>query len=214
LRVLIGSLFSDPLQFFASVVALVVGITVHEFSHALAATRLGDPTPASQGRLSLNPLRHLDPFGTLFLIFAGFGWGKPVIFDPRYLKNPRVGQVLVGLAGPAANLILVVVFGLLLRLAANMGADPQGGLVVLFATLVLMNLVLLVFNLIPIPPLDGSKLLLAVLPDSARAFKLWLARSGPFLLFGLILLDTFSPVSVLGTIFRTLSSFTFNLFLS
>ncbi|MFO0703037.1 MAG: site-2 protease family protein, partial [Candidatus Andersenbacteria bacterium] len=79
---LISTLFSDPFQFVASIVALVVGITVHEFSHALAATRLGDPTPASMGRVSLNPLRHLDPFGTLFLIVAGFGWGKPVIFNP------------------------------------------------------------------------------------------------------------------------------------
>lgn len=211
---LIGSLFSDPLQFFASIVALVVGITVHEFSHALAATRLGDPTPASQGRVSLNPLRHLDPLGTVFLVFAGFGWGKPVIFDPRYLKNPRVGSVIVGLAGPASNLIMVGVFGLALRLTANAGADPNSGLIVLFATLVLMNLILLVFNLIPIPPLDGSKLLLALLPDSMRDFKVWLSRYGTFLLFGLILLDTFSPVSVLGTIFRSLSTITFNLFLS
>lgn len=210
---LLGTLFSDPLQFVASIVALVVGITVHEFSHAFVATRLGDPTPGSQGRVSLNPLRHLDPFGTLFLIIAGFGWGKPVIFDPRYLKNPRVGSVIIGLAGPAANLIMVVIFGLLLRLTVSITNTPSGGLVVLFSTLVLMNLVLLLFNLIPIPPLDGSKVLLSLLPDSLRNFKVWITRYGPLVLLGLILLDTFSQVSVLGTIFSALSNFTFHLFL-
>src|SRR5262245_37860769 len=103
----IDSLSTNPLVFFAGIIALVVGITVHEFSHALVANWQGDPTPGRQGRLTLNPLKHLDPLGTLFLIIAGFGWGKPVEFDSRYLKNPRFGAVLVGLAGPAANLILV-----------------------------------------------------------------------------------------------------------
>ncbi|MFH0830913.1 MAG: site-2 protease family protein, partial [Parcubacteria group bacterium] len=154
---LIDQLITQPLAFFAGIIALVIGITVHEFSHALAASLQGDPTPQSQGRVSLNPLRHLDPLGTIFLLVAGFGWGKPVQFNPRYLKNPRLGSVLVGLAGPAANLVLVIIFGLVLRLLVSQEIFSQdSGLFTFLASLVLMNLVLLAFNLIPIPPLDGS----------------------------------------------------------
>jgi Zn-dependent protease len=206
---LIGALFSNPIVFFAQVLALVVGITVHEFSHALAATYQGDPTPQSQGRLSLNPLRHLDPLGTLFLLFAGFGWGKPVQFNPRFLKNPRLGSVIVGLAGPAANLLLIIIFGVLLRVFALQDwIDAESGLFIFLSSLLLMNLVLLVFNLIPIPPLDGSKVLLALLPRRLSHVALWLERSGPMLLFALILIDALSPFSVLGSLFEALAQFT------
>jgi len=209
---LLNGLVSNPIVFFAQAVALIVGITVHEFSHALAARAQGDPTPQLQGRLSLNPLKHLDPLGTIFLLVAGFGWGRPVQFDPRYLNNPRIGSVIVGLAGPAANLLLVVVFGVLLRVLALSGAiTPESGVFVLFSALLLMNLVLLIFNLIPIPPLDGSKLLLALLPVSARGFSVWLQRYGTFLLFGLLIADALAPFSVLGWIFQTLINFTVSL---
>jgi Zn-dependent protease len=207
----IDSLATNPLAFFASIIALVVGITVHEFSHALAAHLQGDPTPSQQGRLSLNPLRHLDPLGTLFLIIAGFGWGKPVQFNSRYLKNPRVGSVIVGLAGPFSNLLLVLVFGLALRILITTDVFNQdSGIFVFFSSLVLMNIVLLVFNLIPIPPLDGSKVLLALLPRSAAGFARALERYGPFILFGLIIVDRLMPVSVLGTLFGWLISLTFS----
>ncbi|MFO0704496.1 MAG: site-2 protease family protein [Candidatus Andersenbacteria bacterium] len=206
----IDSLATNPLVFFAGIIALVIGITVHEFSHALAATWQGDPTPGQQGRLSLNPLRHLDPLGTLFLIIAGFGWGKPVQFNSRYLKNPRLGSVLVGLAGPAANLLLVILFGLILRILINADIfSEDSGIFVFLSSLVLMNIVLLVFNLIPIPPLDGSKVLLALLPRSAHNLAHWLERFGPFLLFGLIIVDRLLPVSVLGTLFGWLINLTF-----
>jgi len=207
----IDSLSTNPLVFFAGVIALVVGITVHEFSHALTAHLQGDPTPASQGRLSLNPLRHLDPLGTLFLIIAGFGWGKPVEFNSRYLKNPRLGSVLVGLAGPAANLILVIVFGLALRglLASNLFSEDSG-IFIFLSSLVLMNLVLLAFNLIPIPPLDGSKLLLAILPQRMHSLSSWLNRVGPFLLFALIIIDRLLPISPLGRLFGWLVEVTFS----
>lgn len=206
---LLNGLVSNPVAFFAQAVALIIGITVHEFSHAFAATLQGDPTPQRQGRLTLNPLKHLDPLGTIFLLVAGFGWGKPVQFDPRFLKNPRLGPVIVGLAGPAANLLLVVVFGILLRVLALSGViTPESGVFTLFSALLLMNLVLLVFNLIPIPPLDGSKLLLALLPTSARGVKIWLERYGTFLLFGLLIVDALSPFSFLGWLFQSLIDFT------
>lgn len=152
--------------------------------------------------------------GTIFLLVAGFGWGKPVQFNPAYLKNPRVGSVLVGLAGPAANLVMVIVFGLILRVLLSVDLfAADSGIFTLLYSLVLMNLVLLVFNLIPIPPLDGSKALLALLPDSARNFAAWLNRYGVFLLFGLIILDRLAPVSVLGTLFNWLINLTFSLIL-
>ncbi len=209
---LLNGLVSNPVAFFAQAVALIIGITVHEFSHALAATAQGDPTPQRQGRLTLNPLRHLDPLGTIFLLVAGFGWGRPVQFDPRYLKNPRLGPVIVGLAGPAANLLLVIVFGILLRILALSGTiTPESGIFILFSALLLMNLVLLVFNLIPVPPLDGSKLLLALLPKSAKGFSDWLEKYGTFLLFGLLIADALAPFSYLGWIFQTLIDFTVSL---
>lgn len=209
---LFSTLFSDPISFFAFAVALIIGITVHEFSHALAANWLGDPTPASQGRISLNPLKHLDLLGTLFLLFAGFGWGKPVQFNPAYLKNPKMGAVWIGLAGPTANLAVVLFFGVALKLLAVFGSiSPDNGIVTLFSALVLMNLILLVFNLIPIPPLDGSKVLLALLPPGAHNFSVWLQKNGMFLLFGLIILDVLSPVSFLGIIFSWFANITFKL---
>ncbi|MDP2587209.1 MAG: site-2 protease family protein [bacterium] len=210
----LDQLATNPLAFVAAMVALVIGITVHEFSHALAAHRQGDPTPASQGRLTLNPLRHLDPLGTIFLLVAGFGWGKPVQFNPSYLKNPRVGSVIVGLAGPAANLLMVLVFGVILRVLLSVDIfSPESGIFIFLYSLILMNLVLLAFNLIPIPPLDGSKVLLAILPDSARSFAFWLNRYGTFLLFGLIIVDRLLPVSILGTLFGWLIDLTFSLIL-
>lgn len=209
---LLSTLFSEPISFFAAIFSLIVGITVHEFSHAFAAHRLGDPTPGQQGRLSLNPLKHLDFFGTLFLLVAGFGWGKPVQFNPAYLKNPRSGSVIIGFAGPAANLIMVIVFGVILRVLAQFGVlSPESGLFVLLSSLVLMNLVLLVFNLIPIPPLDGSKAVLALITPRYNEFATWLVRTGPFLLLGLIILDSFSPVSILGNLFGFMINLTFNI---
>src|SRR4051812_27134518 len=105
---MIGSLFTSPLSFFVAAIALLIAITVHEFSHALSADKLGDPTPRLQGRISLNPLVHLDPIGTLLILFVGFGWGKPVVFDPFNLKNPRKDAAIISLAGPASNFILAI----------------------------------------------------------------------------------------------------------
>jgi Zn-dependent protease len=140
-------------------IALVIAITIHEYSHALAADRLGDPTPRSLGRLSLNPLRHLDPLGTLMIFVLRFGWGKPVPIDAYNLKNPRRDEQVIALAGPASNLILATLLSLL------SGFIPQNFILLSFLfTLTQINIILAVFNLLPIPPLDGSKIFLNLLP--------------------------------------------------
>jgi len=147
------------LSLIISVVSLVVAITIHEFSHALAADRLGDPTPRSQGRLSLNPLKHLDPIGTIMIFLVHFGWGKPVVIDPYNFKNPKKDEILVSVAGPASNLILAILLSIIIRfLPLNLLAA------LIISTIIQLNVLLAVFNLIPIPPLDGSKILLNLLP--------------------------------------------------
>ena len=147
--------------------SIIFALTVHEFAHAWTADRFGDPTPRALGRVSLNPLVHLDPVGTLLIAVFHFGWGKPVPVDPRFLRRPRRDMLYIALAGPAANLASAVVFGLLLRLADGTTAWSEGYGPVLFHVLritVLLSLILTFFNLIPIPPLDGSKILASLLP--------------------------------------------------
>lgn len=151
---------ANILYLIPTALALIVAITIHEFSHALAADKLGDPTPRSLGRLSLNPLRHLDPIGTLALIFFGFGWGKPVPIDPYNLQHPKRDEAIISLAGPVSNLILALIISLLVKFL------PLNNVSILFLSiLVQMNVVLAVFNLLPLPPLDGSKIFLALLPQ-------------------------------------------------
>ncbi|MDD2225286.1 MAG: site-2 protease family protein [Candidatus Shapirobacteria bacterium] len=142
----------------------MISITIHEFCHALAADRLGDPTPRSLGRLTLNPLAHADPIGTIFLpllsVFTGFptiGWAKPVVIDPYNFKNPKKDEIIVSVAGPAGNILLALFASLLLKF---LGVQS-----VLLYLLVLINISLAVFNLLPIPPLDGSKIFLNLLPE-------------------------------------------------
>ncbi|MEW6407308.1 MAG: site-2 protease family protein [Patescibacteria group bacterium] len=184
---LILQLFENPILFLAWAFALVVAISVHEFSHALAATLLGDPTAKYEGRLTLNPLKHLDPWGTLLLFFAGFGWGRPVPFNPYNLRNQRWGSALVSIAGPGSNLVMILVFGLILKyLYPLFGLGEQNMLFQFLYTLILLNAILMTFNLIPIPPLDGSKLLFAILPASMTDVKIFLERYGFLILIGLI----------------------------
>jgi Zn-dependent protease len=175
----------NPMAFFAFVIAVVVAITVHEFSHAAVATLQGDRTPRSQGRLTLNPIAHLDPLGSIALILAGFGWGKPVQFSPFQLRNRRAGAALVGLAGPASNFVLALLSALALRFALE--SNPSDFAITLLFTLVSLNVVLGVFNLVPIPPLDGSRLLSIVLPQRHQGIVYFLDRYGIFLLLALLL---------------------------
>lgn len=184
---LILQLFENPILFLAWTVSLVIAISVHEFSHALAATLLGDQTAKYEGRLTLNPLKHLDPWGTLLLFVAGFGWGKPVPFNPYNLRSQRWGSALVSIAGPGSNFVMILVFGLILKyLYPLTGLGEQNMLFQFLYTLILLNAILMTFNLIPIPPLDGSKLLFAILPPSMTEIRVFLERYGFLILIGLV----------------------------
>jgi len=183
---MISTLLTNPAQFIVWLLALVIAIDVHEFAHAWAATRLGDPTPKLQGRLTLNPLAHLDPLGTLMLLIVRFGWGKPVQFDPYNLQNPRRDAAIISLAGPVSNLITAGFFSLIL----NFIVPTSTGLYFLGAILppiIFLNIILAVFNLLPIHPLDGGKILVGILPPSdATKIDMFLRQYGIFLLILLI----------------------------
>jgi Zn-dependent protease len=155
----------DPAAFLTWVLALAVGITVHEFAHAWRADRAGDPTPRAHGRVSLNPLDHYDPMGSTLLLLFGFGWGKPVPVNPFMFRNPRRDQLMVSLWGPLSNLIVATALSLVVRLGV---AGVYGHVLV---QIVVLQLILAVFNLIPVYPLDGSHILSAMLPV-AQARKL------------------------------------------
>lgn len=169
-----GSLFNDPFSFIAWAIALVVAITIHEFAHAYAAERLGDPTPRLMGRLTLNPLAHLDPLGTIMLLIARFGWGKPVVFDPFNLRNPRRDSAIISIAGPVSNIILATICAVLLQILLSfrlvLFTNPfislfAYSLIPILSNIIVLNVILAVFNLVPIHPLDGFKIVGGILPD-------------------------------------------------
>ena len=209
----LDTLFSDPLAFIrllvATAVALAVAIAVHEASHALAADRLGDPTPRRLGRLTLNPLRHLDPIGTILLFVVGFGWGKPVPVDSFYFRgNPVSGMAKVALAGPLSGLITAGVVSIFLQ-----ALDPTGFLRLLLFSIVLYNIVLAVFNLIPLPPLDGFRILLGILPSPAMVRVARWENYGPSLLIMVVLLDSFAGAGILGRVLGPAVNFFSQLYL-
>ena len=182
------------------VLAIVVSISIHEFAHALAGYLMGDTTARDAGRLTLNPLSHLDPFGSVMLLLAGFGWGKPTPYNPYNLRYAKWGPAVVALAGPAMNLCAAAVsIGALV--IADRFLDPSNLLIVFLLFLFNVNLMLMVFNLIPIPPLDGSQLLFTLLPARFNGLKVTLMRNGPMILLGLILLDRFGGLNIFGAIF-------------
>lgn len=194
--------------FVAWLLAIVYGITVHEFAHALAAYWQGDDTAKQAGRLTLNPLVHIDAIGILMLVLAGFGWGRPTPVNPNNLKRGKLSDNLVSLAGIAVNFASVIIFGFLFKfLATQTALGPENLLVNFVYMLVVINLILGVFNLLPIPPLDGSHILMNALPDKFNDFKVKFATRGPFILLGLILIDNFSNIGVFSGLFN----FFFNL---
>jgi|TARA_B100000809_G_scaffold237960_1_gene258319 Zn-dependent protease len=146
--------------------AVVVALTVHEFAHAYVADRLGDPTARALGRVTLNPLSHLDMMGTILLVIMHFGWGRPVPVDTRYLANPKRDMLVIAAAGPAINVVTALVVGLGLRLFGPLLLTSETGVLFYLGlrALVLLSLLLAFFNLLPVPPLDGSKVLVGVLP--------------------------------------------------
>ena len=159
--------FQNPLQLLYMLPAVLLGLTFHEWGHAYAAYRLGDPTAKNMGRLSLNPLDHFDPLGVLCMLLLGFGWAKPVPVNYRNFKNFRRDNIIVSLAGVTMNVLIVLVFsGLFVLLArSNYALLYNEAFVNIFFNIISMNTCLCVFNLIPIPPLDGSKVLFSLLPD-------------------------------------------------
>lgn len=176
----------DPAVLPYLAVALIVAATVHEFAHAYVADRLGDPTPRAMGRLTLNPLAHLDPIGSLMILLVGFGWAKPVQINPANFADWRRDSILVALAGPLANVTLVFLLGLPFKLGV---IEPAGGVAVgILGWSLQINAMLAVFNLIPIPPLDGSRVLVGLLPGSMAISYARIERFGFIILLALIFL--------------------------
>lgn len=208
----LDELASNPPALFAYLgafgVAFVTGIGFHEFSHAWAANELGDDTAAKQGRLTLNPLKHLDPMGTLLLLLVGFGWGKPTPVNPYRLKNgPLRGNMMVAAAGPLSNFVFAAIaalpfrFGLIDTIASfdnieNASGQEVVGLFLFF--IIYINILLGVFNLIPIHPLDGFKVVLGVLPGDLAPQFAKLSQWGPALLIGLIAIGFLTDYNPLG----------------
>ena len=193
----------EPVAFFMLALSLVLSLSLHEFAHAFVADLQGDRLPRAMGRVTINPIRHLDPLGTLLILLVGFGWAKPVEFRPSALRSRRFGAALVALAGPMMNLLLAVLGLIGLRLTSS---DPflsegvlfinQEGLAaqvaifwIFFATI---NILLAVFNLIPLPPLDGSRLLTIFLPPNRQNIIYFLDKYGFFILLGLLLFGGFT----------------------
>lgn len=204
----------DPLTIVLVVVILIFSVVVHEVAHGYAALWMGDTTAQYAGRLTLNPLKHLDFLGS-FLIpvlfsFSGmiFGWAKPVPYNPYNLRNRRWGELLVAIAGPVSNILLAIIFGIIIRVIGG-GSSEVTDLVFVAALIVQVNIVLAIFNLIPIPPLDGSKILFALIPNQYGQIRVVLERSGfvLVLLFIFLIWQFFSPV--IDLFFRLITGISF-----
>ena len=198
---MINSLFSNPLYFVITFIALAIALTIHEFAHAWAADQLGDPTARLAGRLTLNPLVHFDTYGLMFLLFFGFGWGKPVSFDPYNLKNPHKDAALISLAGPASNLILALICSILLKLFIYFQLPVLSTIgLIFFPIIIIMNISLGIFNLLPIHPLDGFKIFGGILTEEKAREWYQLERYGIFFL--ILLFIPFGKNSMIDTFLR------------
>ncbi len=209
------SLLSGELNFMTAVAQILASLVIiflimpfHEWAHAFVAYKLGDTGIKSRGRLSLNPIEHIDPIGALMILLIGFGWAKPVPIDDRNFKNPKVGMGISALAGPVANLIAALVGGLLLNaLVAFTGSFVLEGIgyyiYIFLLYYIMLNIALAVFNLVPIPPLDGSKILFMFLPDK------WVYNFYKYenIFFVVILLLVWFNVLPLNIIERALANF-------
>ncbi|WP_242966805.1 site-2 protease family protein [Desulfosporosinus sp. FKA] len=187
----------DITTIIANIPALMIGFAFHEYAHAWAADRLGDPTPQSQGRLTMNPLVHLDLFGTLMALLYQFGWAKPVMINPHYFKgNKRRGRMLVALAGPAANMIIAFLALLTWYISMHWlhGTEWSYVIQMVLKSIVFMNLGLGIFNLLPIPPLDGFSILTGILPERLARHLYLLEQYGLIILVILLFTDVLNIV--------------------
>jgi Zn-dependent protease len=186
----------DISQWIVRIPVLLFAITIHEYAHGRTALWLGDPTAKNMGRLSLNPLPHIDPFGAICLFLFNFGWAKPVPVDPRYFKNIRKDIIFMSLAGPLANISLAVLAGILIRYFFFPWEIYRLALIYLL----FMNIGLGLFNLLPIPPLDGSHVLENLLPLRAAQNYRAFGRYGPIIILGIVMLDNFAHTGILNRI--------------
>lgn len=175
--------------FIFQIIILIMSVVIHELSHGYMAELLGDPTPRLQGRLTLNPLKHLELFGSFLvpiltsLTGFTFGWAKPIEWNPYNVKNKRIGEILISIAGPGSNLLIAIVFGLVVRIFGN---ELPASFIQISVYVILINIVLAVFNMIPLPPLDGSKVLFSLLPPSMNNVRVTLERYSIFFFLVLI----------------------------
>jgi Zn-dependent protease len=201
-------LFNPSIEAIIAVgLVLLVALPFHEFSHALAAYRLGDPTAKYMGRLTLNPLAHLDPLGSLLILFAGFGWAKPTPYNPYNLQGGRSGEAIVGFAGPASNLVLATAAAIPLRYISAADVNVPSEVIQVLFLFLQINVILMIFNLVPIPPLDGSKVLFAFLdPQTERQVRPVLEQYGFLILIAAMLLPILpGQETVLDLIFRSIA---------
>lgn len=206
----------------AFLIAILIALSVHEWAHAFAADKLGDPTARNEGRLTLNPLAHLDPLGTLMFFIVHFGWGKPVPVDPRYFKHPKRDMAIVAAAGPISNIVLALISVIVLALFnapipesifGLIGTEVSGSpfiaiIVQLCYESLFINLALMAFNLLPIAPLDGSKIVRIWIPARYDyEYDLFMTK-GPFILLALLLVDNLLPLPILsGWVFGIMTPF-------
>ena len=201
-------LFRVPIEVLILLIPMLVfALVFHEFSHAWVANKLGDPTARYSGRLTLNPLAHLDPFGSLMILFVGFGWAKPVPVDSRYLANPRVDMMKIAIAGPAANLLLAFVGGTIIR-----SGLVSGSITLMILLFTQINIMLAVFNMIPIPPLDGSQIFSGIMSRKNPELVYKLQMYGPQILLGLIMIGYFTKISPIWIVMSPFVNFFLFLF--
>ena len=200
---ILSNFLSNPILMVVWLIAILVVLTIHEFSHAFAALLMGDDTAKREGRRTLNPLAHISWLGFFMLLLVGFGWGKPVPFNPYNLKYPRFGPALVAVAGPFSNLLMAALSAVALKLIIIYSLVGPTNLLVHFLNLmIVLNLVLMLFNLLPFAPLDGSKIVFAFLSDiKYERIRNFLENQGPFILMMLIIFDNFLGVNLLSGFF-------------
>ncbi len=187
----------DLYQMFLLAPPILVALTFHEYAHGYVALRFGDPTAKMAGRLTLNPLSHLDPIGTIMLFVVHFGWAKPVPVDPRYFRNPKQDMLWVALAGPGANMVLAFISGILLSMLGRGSLfGSHNMLLIMLQYSLFINLALAVFNMLPIPPLDGSKVLRGLLPYQYQHIADQMEMYGPWALMGLIMMGMMTGRSI------------------